>query len=403
MTSQRMGPWTLGMDVISADSEMPKDNTGRIIAVRDALNADFNREGWPDTRPGLIRLLTQIGFHSLYARTETAPIYGAYGTNLVRIDVSAAPAATMTPIFTLPSMSPLDFDDLNGETVFSSRDYLGVIGAADVVRPLCVPDAPGPHCVPNSSGGLFAGRYGMAMAWVDATGKEGGLSPAMFLDVPASGGISLSVPSFPNGASLARIYRTKANSRILYRAADVPPGMGTYLLGRGRLGKRAAYQYMRAMMPGDIVRYWRGCLLTAVGPMLQKSEEMAYHLTSPRHGFFVFPREIAFVEGVEGGVYVGLVDDTVKFLRGTSAKAWDYAETGGNPPVPRSSMSVSDSLFDPQLQVKGVVALWLAQNGFVIGRPDGTLSEPQAQRITIPHASVGRTTVFGRRVLTVVN
>jgi hypothetical protein len=398
MTDQRIGPWPLGIDQISDDADLPVDNTGKIIAARDAVNADFTREGWPDTRPGLVRLLTQSGYHSIWAKSETSPLYAAYDTNLVRIDGGNA-----VNLYTLPSSLPLSFDDLNGETVFSSRDFLGIIGAGDIVRPLCVPDAGGPVAAPNAAGGLYEGRYGVAMAWVDATGKEGGLSPATQVNVVANGGIRLTLPPFPNSARFARIYRTHANGRIFYKAADVPSSIQTYLIGKATLGKRAEYQYLRAMRPGDIVRYWRGRLLTVIGNTMQISEPLAYHLTSPRHGFVPFPRRVAFFEGVEGGVYVGLVGDTVVWLRGNSEKAWEYVATGGNVPFPSSSMIVSDSLFDPQLQVKGTVALWLAQNGYVIGRPDGTLSEPQAKRIAIPVTRSARTTVFNRRVLTLVN
>jgi hypothetical protein len=402
VTSQRLGPWTLGIDTISADSDMPTDNTGKIIAVRDALNVDFNREGWPDTKPGMVRLLTQAGFHSIYARNERAPIYAAYGANLARVTVTGPSSAAMTTIFTLPSLSPLDFDDLNGEVTFSSRDYLGVIGANDVVRPLCVPDAPGLRCVAATIGGMFAGRYGIAMAWVDATGKEGGLGPCAFLDVAEGGGVSVTMPPFPDGATFARLYRTHANGRILYRAADVPNGLSPYLLGRGKLGKRAAYQYLRAMKPGDMVRYWRGHLLTAIGNTMQISKALAYHLTDPRHGCFYFPREVAFIEGVEGGVYVGQVDDTVLFLGGTDYRTWSPKTTGGNEPFPRSSTKCNDDLFDSQFQLQGEMAVWLAGNGYVIGKPDGTLLEPQTKRVDIT-AAPSRTTVFGRRVLTIVN
>jgi hypothetical protein len=251
---------------------------------------------------------------------------------------------------------------------------------------------------------MFEGRYGLAMAWVDTTGKEGALSATRFIDVPAGGGISLSFPPAPAGAQFARVYRTPSNGRILYRAADVPVALTTYLLGRGRVGNRAQYQFMRAMTPGAIVRLWKGRLITVNGSVLTLSEPLAYHLTDPRHNFFAFPREVAFVEGVEGGVYVGQTDETVLFLRGTDPHTWEQATTGANPPVPRSSFRACDAYFAPQLQLEGTVAVWLAQNGYVIGRNDGRIVESQDKRITIPVvAAVGRSALFKRRVLTIVN
>lgn len=399
-TTKKLGPWPAGIDNVSKDTELPTDQNGRAIAVSDSLNGDFSRKGWWETRPGLERLLTQDGLHSAWSSPD-GRMYAARGAELLRA-VYAGGQLTLKTIATLPSDLPLDFDVYAAETVVSSRDYIGVIDRSDVVRPLCAPDAAMPAVAAvEGTGGLPAARYSVAMSFLTPRGEEGGLSPVTTVQTMADGGgIRITLPSAP-GVSMGRLYRTGPNGDMLYHAADVPLMLGTYLLGAGDLGAAAATRNMRAMMPGTMVRYWNGRMLTARGRFLYFSSA-GRMLYSPRENFVQFPVPVAFIEGVKGGVFVGLRGDSVLFLRGTRPSEWDYDYGVGEPPIPRSSRLISSSLLNPEYQLKGDVAVWLAENGFVIGSTDGQVIEPQGQRIRLPISASGRTTVFDRRVLTIV-
>lgn len=400
MAEKRLGPWPLGIDMLSTDEQFPADRSGAPIALRDSLNGDFTREGWWQTRPGLQRLVTQAGLHSLWSQDGT-DTFAVHAGELVRVRYDGG-ALAMTPIATLQSDQPVDFAPLNGEIVFSSLAQIGVIGAGDVVRPLSVPDGQLPALASTAAGGLAAGRYSAAISFVDARGEEGGLSPLATVSVQDGGGIRLTMPAAPEGITMARLYRTEANGGMLRLAATAPLAMGTYLLGQGQLGRPADTQFLRAMRPGEIVRQWNGRLLTGRGSTLCISEPMRYGLYSRLHGFVQFPAPIAFVEGVDGGVYVGLTGRCVAFLRGSKPGEFSYREYGAKP-VPRSSVLIQSNLLDPQLQLGGDVALWLSEKGYVIGSGDGQLLEQQAHRIRLSAGVSGRTAVVDRRVLTIVN
>lgn len=401
MAEKKIGPWPLGIDMLSTDENFPTDRNGSILSLRDSLNGDFTREGWWQTRPGLQRRLAQEGLHSLWGSNDGADTFGVRSGELVRVLVDGD-SVTLSTIATLLSDQPVDFALLNGEIVFSSLAQIGVIGAGDIVRPLSVPNGELPAMAVTAAGGLAAGRYSAAISFVDARGEEGGLSPLATVNVQEGGGIRLTFPVAPAGIQLAKVYRTEANGGMLRLAATAPLAMGTYLLGAGQLGRPAETQFLRAMRPGAMVRQWNGRLLTGRGSTLCISEPMRYGLYSPRHGFVQFPAPIAFIEGVDGGIYVGLAGRSVAFLRGSTPKEFTMRESGAKP-VPRSSVLVQSNILDPGLQLGGDVALWLSEKGYVIGSADGQLLEQQANRIRLSAGVSGRTAVFDRRVLTIVN
>lgn len=402
MPTKNIGPWPLGIDMLSTETAFPKDRNGKDLAAADSFNGDFTSEGWWDSRPGLAHALTADGTHSAWNHADGRS-YAAVGGNLVRLSNNGG-SLTTTVLMALPADAPLDFDDFNGETLVISRDMLKVISRGDTLRDFATPDANLPLVTVANTGGLPAARYSLAISLIGPRGQEGALSALSTLDVPDGGGMRITLPPAPSGITTARIYRTEANGSVLRRVTELPLAMGTALVGSGQVGQVAATQYLRAAPFGDIVRWWgKARLLVARGRFLFFTDARSPTLYSPRHNFVQFPAAIAFVEGVEGGVYVGLKGRGVVFLQGANPKDWDLKNyTGGAPPVARSSALIDNNLLDPQLQIGSTVALWLAENGYVVGRADGTLYEPQAQRIRIPAGGVGRTTVFDRRVLTII-
>lgn len=395
---KNIGPWPLGIDMLSPETAMPHDQNGEVLAARDCVDGDFNRAGQFSSRPGL----TQLGadaLHSLWTRPDGSASYAVNGDWLVQVARSGA-GIDLVQVKQLTAAQPVDFCELNAEVVFSTMDELTVIANDGTTRPLCVPDAAAPYVTENMAGALYGGRYSVAYAWVNARGEEGALSRIATTTIDNGRGLKVTIPTPPDGVMIARIYRTGQNGNHLYWVTDAPAGMGTYILGSQQQGREADNAFLRAMMPGRYVRAWRGRLLTARGTVLCISEPMRYGLYSPRHGFVQFPERITFIEAVEGGVYVGQ-HDTVLFLDGERPDDWQYRRTGGARPIPGSSKLVSNDLFDTDLQLQnGDYAIWLAGNGYVLGSPTGQLVEPQARRIRLPDAAAGWTAVLDRRLFT---
>ena len=378
MAEKVLGPWPMGIDMLSADDALPRDQSGKnVIAVRDAVNVDITREGKLSRRAGARRIGTQRvdRLHPLGFAVANGQICRVEGETLV-------------PIATLASAGPVDFCEVNGEIVISTTNSLTVLRGG-VPVPMAAPTPAQPALEVLTTGGLTKGRYGVAISTMSG-GIESGLSPATFVDVPEGGGIQIG--NLPAGA---QVYRTQPNGDVLYRA-----GIDA-VLGLGALGRIAQTRFMEPLPSGEWVRLWRGRLVTARGRFLRMSEPMRYGLWNPREGFVQFPEPIQFFEPVDGGIYVGQ-RSTVLFLRGKSLDELVLDETGARAPVRGSSTLIEPGVLGMQQPPSSDCALWLADNGFVLGMPTGQVVEPQGQRIRLSAAS-GEVAVHDRKVIATIN
>lgn len=386
----RLPAFTVGMDVVSSETALPSG------AVRDALNVSFDREGRAMRREGFVQVDAR-DTHSLWRSRRTAVTYAVVDGELSRVS-----ATGVEPFYQPPSPAPLTYTDLLDRVVISNAAFISQV-AGDTVTPLGIEDCALGIVSSSAIGGMHPGRYGVAASFMRGF-EEGPASEIVFVGVQEGGGINIESIAFPADPSITgvRLYRTQPDGDVLYRAADITAGMSLYLLGNTPVGAPCETQYLRQMPPGRIVRSWQGRLLVARGRSVCISEPMRYGLYSPRHGFVQEPHPITMLRPVEGGVYVG-TRAGVAFYRGSRPADWTRINLGAAPPVPGSDATVEASALDPRLEVGTTteVALWLSAKGFVIGTAEGQLLQPQVRRIELS-AQRGRTTVIGRRAITLV-
>lgn len=395
MAEIKLGPWPKGIDNVSADDALVKG------CARDALNVDFDRQGIAARRRGLRRVSADATVHSLWNGKTGG--FAMQGANLCRADLAGG-ALVLQPIATLPTAERVDYCSFNGRTYLTSRSYLGYVEPTGTLRAVGVPEAPPPTLIANAAGGLFAGRYAVAVSLVDDRGEEGGLSELAFVNVAEGGGLTVSFPTGTPAGYIARIYRTEANGDVLHRAYEVPVAVGSVIVGVGTLGRAADTRWLRRTPPGDMVRGWMGRLLIARGRFLLYSVALRPGLHDPRFAFVQMPRRITMLEGVSGGVYLGQPDGAV-FLAGTDPKDWQQSRSGAAAPVPRASALASTDDLDPALELPmGLeVAVWLSASGYAIGMPDGRIVSPQAKRIRLPIAAGGCLAVNDGRITSIVS
>ena len=382
---------------------LTEDTSMRGDVLRDAVNFDIDKSGVLDRRHGLRVVNAQAGVHSLWTSPTGLGTFAAYGDQLARVVYSpGSGTADLEPIYTLGSPEPVSFDELNNRVVFCNRSTLGRIEADGTCRLLGAPDANAPTATPVADGGLYGRETLVAISYLNAYGEEGGLSPIVAVDVPPNGGIRLNMPPPPAGAMTARIYRTGKSGRLRW-AADAPAAMDEYVLGAGKLKKLADTQFCRRLTGGDYVSAWNGRLLVSRGRFLFWSQAMNYGLTDPRHNHASFPRRIAFLVGLDGGVFVGQRGAGVTWLNGAEPRAWSHTDTAAGVPQPGTAVKVTAELFDPQLQLPGgELALWLSEKGYAIGLPTGGVLQPQARRIRLPVTAAGSLAVANRRILSAI-
>lgn len=391
MSEQVLPSYTVGMDMVSEDTALPRG------AVREALNVTFDREGRARRRPGNT-LISSGDTHSLWANKTGDRAFCVRGPDLCKCGTGLG----VEPIATLPNAGPLSYTELADRIVAANASWIGQVMPNDAVIELGVEDGRIGTVDKSSVGGLPAGRYGIAAAFLRGD-EEGGLSDIHFVQVDAGGGLSVALPQ-PLGADVSgvRLYRTTADGDVLYRAEDIPVGLAVYVLGNSPIGRAADNQRLRRMPPGHIVRAWRGRLLVARGRTLRFSEPFRYGLYSPRTGFIQEAHPILLVAPVEGGIFVGTRAGVI-FYRGNTPGEWSRVRLGAAPPVQGTDRAVDLSVIDPKFQLgtTGEAAMWLSQTGFVIGLPDGQVVQPQSRRIRL-EAQRGQLAIVGRQAVSMV-
>lgn len=390
-----LGPWPVGMDTVSAETALTATEKGQVIALRDTKNVLIDRSGWPSRRQGRVLVEAKAGLQRIW--TCKLGSFAQAGAILYKVH-----AGGLAQVAVLNSAHAVDYAVLNDAVVVSSRSTLIQI-KGNTVLSLALPDAPAVTIAANASGGLDAGRYTVAVAFV-RDGTEGSLSRLRTVDLAQGQGIAIASLPAATGMTAVRVYRTTAGGEVLRHDGDMAPGSGPVVLGAGNLGgdKSAPNKDLRRMPGGEMVAAWRGRLLVVRGSCLYASEAMNYGLHSPRHGFVPFASRIIMLAPVEGGVFVG-TRDGVTFLQGARPRDWKLQNTGGLPPVMGSQAEIDGNTLSPGMELGGQrLVLWLAPKGYVLGTASGQLIELQADRMDGVIATSGRTTVHGRRVTTAI-
>ena len=377
-----------GLDTLSADEETALDS------LRVAKNIDLSDKGKVSSMPS-VKLVAAGKYHSLYF--DSSVMLAVDDTVLKRINRKTQETET---ILTLPGRDMVAYCKLMDRVAFTNGERIWSIGAEGAALPVGIDTPSTPILSNTATGGLFEGRYGVAITAISETGEESGLSIADFIDVPQGHGISLAMPSPSEETEFFGIYRTSHNGDVLYRCLRVPANMSTVIVGSGNLGSAADTQFLDRMPAGRIIRYWNGRLLSARDNVLWFSEPMRYGLTSRRHNFVQFSHEITMLQGTDSGIYVGTAKGEVYFLAGSDPATMEVRRTGGRKAIPLASAEIDLAELNPALQNigSGRGAIWLAENGFVVGLPSGSLLEAQRNRIHALKGEAGGIAVLDKRV-----
>jgi hypothetical protein len=161
---------------------------------------------------------------------------------------------------------------------------------------------------------LDTGVYQVNFTWVYSDGRESGCARSSIISVANNSGISLNIPSAPDGVLYARIYCSTSNGNTLYFHGMTPPS-STYLIDDAfALVDPLRFFNIDKAPLGSIVRYYRGRMYIASGNILWYSEPFQYEQFRLDSNYFEFPEEIREVMPVEDGIWIG--SDRLYYLSG---------------------------------------------------------------------------------------
>lgn len=376
----------LGINNVAREDVLSRGENGRF--VRDAFNVDIHADGRVSLRRGFARRFA-LPLRDVWQSPLHGDVFAVCRRSLVRVDKVSGSLQVL-----LDGVERAGFVLLNNKVGICCDRGWFVYDGSDCV-PLGIDTPPAPVLAEKSGGSLPAGTYGVAVSWLRG-GLESGLGAGAFIAVGESGGFSVALPvCWDSSVTGARVYMTDCNGGVFRKVGDFAVDAVFDVFRLPELGRNAENAGMQAMPSGVFACLWRGRLVTAQKNVLRFSRPLAFHWHDVRD-YIQLPQRISFVVAVEGGLWVGQQTGVV-FLAGGDADGFQLVQTGASRPVYGSACLLPADLAG-EAGSGMPCALWLAQNGFVLGTASGQIVEKHAGILDIG-AERGRAVVFGREAV----
>jgi hypothetical protein len=372
MTEQLFPGWPEGLNNIAREDLLT------IHQLRKALNIDLLPGGHPSRREGYTKLLGDGEFHSLYA-TPHYLVFVKDGDlcitkDAVQVDVVALGVGTLSGVL------------VNDEFYFSDGKTTGILSPEGQLRPLgIVSPSRQPFVSAASEGGLYEGRYQVAITYLAADGRESGTGQAKHVFVPEGGGIALFDIPQPEQAEVVavRIYVSDPDGDGLYFRTQITVGQSSFTLGYMRGKKRLNTQFLQAVPAGRHLQFFNGRLYVAVEGLLIFSEAMNFGQYHSAEGYLMLASAIKGAAAVDGGIFVS--DQTkVVFLSGQKPEQFQQTTVHTSPAQEGTMTVVDGGLVNDSLSGSAVAVWWAEEGHLVLGYADGTISRVKEADIAIP-------------------
>lgn len=367
-----VGPWHAGINTVRAEDALKK------AELRDAVNVDLTDDGSARLREGCVRVFSGTGVHSLFQRF----FVDAEGLKYLRRDYTAELVTTLTDV-----ASWMSYEVVNDRLYFTNGTDAGSVHlATHTVAPLGIP-TPEPPTLGATAGGLTPGTYLVAVSYVDASGEESGLSPAVRRTFGEGEGLQVTELSQRAGCA-THIYVSPPDGDRLYRVATMPYGVDAFVLLSPFKGLQAAEtRFLEPLPPGSIVRYYRGRLYLAVGTRVVFSHPLRYGLHHPAEDYFLFSEEVTVLQPVDDGLFI--VADRTYFYRGDEPGKMEVRVVSPHRAAQHSGLRVDGRRFKFRDPLAAESAYWFSDVGAVVGSTNGRIEPLMEERVADRPYAVG--------------
>ncbi|UYF70482.1 hypothetical protein [Acinetobacter ursingii] len=396
-----------GINNVVADDGLQQGGDSPKLYLRDAVNLDITDTGRIKLRNGAERI-SPFSFKNIWQSPLHNDVFATLDTEFVKLN-----AQTWQPeILAKIGHIQLCYEVINNLVYIASELGLWTYDGK-YVRSLTIDTPATPILTMLDHGGsLKSGTYSLAISWLrdqqesalsQVTSDQVSLTSNSNLDDPSFYSIQVNLPyCFDQSITHVRIYISDRNGGELLHHSDHPISTSSVTINSLDLGMTARFKGLSPMPTGRYMKYWQGRLLTADKNILRFSEPLAYHLHDEKFGFVVMPQRITFILPVDGGIWVGQVTHVV-FLTGTNPAEMTFQSKTSHAPVPDSAIEIDNNDIGSDISQGGnTTALWLAENGYILGTSSGQIIELQAGILKGITAKSGRSVRLGRRVTTIV-
>lgn len=375
-----LGPWRGAANVYDEASPnyAPRDDGPAFL--REAVNVDFDRDGYVRRRVGHQQVYPLLDGHSLAAVGPYLLVMD--GGELYSLHVDQA-AVAATKLVQGLARAPMSWVFAGVEAYgCNGTDAVRVISAHNA-RPWALPTPPAP-ALETAFGALQAGTYGVTATAVTKDGRESGASPVATIDVPEAGGIRVSQVHLHPLAAEANLYLTTTNGSVPYYAGTMAARDDEVVLTQLPVTHDPCETIGLSGPPqgADLVQAFKGRVLVAAGSALYWSQPLAYHLFDQAQDLQLFPTPLRLIAPLDTGFYVA-DRDTLYWCAGAEPSEWSIR------PVSSVSVSRSQPLLlpaekVPSLESPGLAALWMTSDGLMAGLEGGQTRLLSRDRVAVP-------------------
>lgn len=385
-----------GVDNVSPDQALPRDDDGNSIAARKLVNVDLVDDK-PRTRPGRV-LLEEGNWHSpgrFPGKRPARAMFAVKDGDLRQVENGVATTTIRAGVGT----RRISYTEVLGDLWWSNGRIIRRIRRTDLADMPIGPGCPGaPNAEAYPGGALEAGTYAIAATWFDADGRESGAWGSVPVEVPAGHSIRVfDIPAAPETAVLCRIYATNTNGDELYAAKEVAAGTTNTLITAHDV--REATRALETLWhdpfpPCDTLKWWNGRLFGVTGKnCLVWSPALRPQLHHP-DAYLRQGAEITLFEPLQNAGAWFADHKNTYWLQGTDPKKdWRRLTKYDEPALKGASIVVPGKAVG--VDTTELVAVWLSidkrTNGatFSVGMPDGTLIRLQEGKLGMPTGDDG--------------
>ncbi|MCU4350228.1 hypothetical protein [Acinetobacter ursingii] len=397
-----------GINNVSNDDALQQGGDNPKLYVKDAINVDITDTGRVRLRNGA-ELVTELNFKNIWQSPLHQDVFATLNGQLVKLDPLTWNYDVLESGI---NDSIVCYEIINNHVFIATQDKIYRYDGLKL-QALGIDTPAAPIAQISEGGTLGHGEYTIAISY-SRGGLESGLSESIkCVVIPDNSNIGDSKHTsirvtFPyvldQSVTHVNLYVTTRNGMELRKFATYPVQTYQAIIDQcDSLGKAAQFVAMSAMPSGLFLKYWQGRLVTALKNILRFSQAMAYHIHDERHDFVMLPQRITFLLPVDGGIWVGQVDHVV-FLSGNEPNQMSFSKKSAHAPVPYSAIEVESDLVGGDISQGGAkTALWLSENGYVMGTSTGQIIELHAGVIKGLSAKAGRSVRLDRRVTTLVS
>ena len=353
--------------------------------LADAENVDITNAGTIVRRPATELLQGMTGAHSLHMVSETT---GYLVRDSVLYRFTLPYAETLVRILT--SSATMSYVDFAGSLYFSNGTDSGRV-TAGAAYPLGLP-TPDQPVISATGGGLYAGKYQVAVSYLNTvTGEEGGISASSNIELGASSGITVTLPSVTTGATHINIYVSTVNGSIPTLHSTVAVGTLSVSVSAPGTGREANPRFERPLPAGKLFLY-NGMLCSHKGDEVYRGIPFRPGYCLSTETRIPFPSEVTNVIPAQNGIYI-TADQTYWLAGQDLADVQLIRDVLPYGAVPGTVFKV------PNKPVVG----WFGANGFILADDNGQVTEASADAVDVSLPAIGCATVLEdggcRRVL----